>query len=651
MRHPIFCDEKCGIMIEIKSIDVHLEGEGKPSLKGHGYLQKSGNTEVMFVDVSADSPLDSETAVSIDFDLPGLARFMGDWRRYEFWCSTCFGEKLSEVENNTQGFIAELDDGSFTVVLPLVSDDYKAVLIGTEDNLLRCQVFSWYKGLKTCKCPAFVTASGYDPYALLEDCAREAVKVLNKDLKLINERKYPEILEYLGWCSWDAFEIRVDEPSIKAKCEEFKAKGIPVRWMILDDMWGEVHDFYGAAYKTREEMFDLMHRSKLYSFKADPKRFPDGLKALVGTVNGYGIKMGVWHPITGYWKGIDKSGELYQEYKDALIDTYEEVCIPSFETDKAYRFFRGFHDYLKSCGVEFVKVDNQSINRRYYKGLAPVGKTAALYHKALERSVNEHFGGNMINCMGMASEDMWNRSDSPVSRCSDDFKPEDRAWFVKHITQCTYNALIQGLFYHEDFDMWWTDDGQAFKNSLLRAVSGGPIYVSDTLGRSNAGILAPLCLEDGRILRCDRPGVPTRDCLCVDPTKSGRAFKVRNTANGCGIMAVFNLSADNKPVTAVISPSDIEGLIGEEFGVYDNLNRKLTVLKRDEAISLTLEDNDSLALFNIIPLKGGNGIIGLVDKFIAPKTYSLDENGEPQFAEKGEYAYIKDRKLFFMKNE
>ena len=32
--------------------------------------------------------------------------------------------------------------------------------------------------------------------------------------------------------------------------------------------------------------------------------------------------------------------------------------------------------------------------------------------------------------------------------------------------------------------MWWSDDGQATKNAVLRAMSGGPVYMSDKLGRS-----------------------------------------------------------------------------------------------------------------------------------------------------------------------
>jgi len=44
--------------------------------------------------------------------------------------------------------------------------------------------------------------------------------------------------------------------------------------------------------------------------------------------------------------------------------------------------------------------------------------------------------------------------------------------------------------------MWWTDDSQAVKNSVLRAISGGPVYVSDKLDRSREDVLKPLALSN-----------------------------------------------------------------------------------------------------------------------------------------------------------
>jgi hypothetical protein len=90
--------------------------------------------------------------------------------------------------------------------------------------------------------------------------------------------------------------------------------------------------------------------------------------------------------------------------------------------------------------------------------------------------------------------------------------------------QCSYNTLIHGQFYYCDWDMWWTDDAQGIKNSILRAISGGPVYVSDKLGRSKKELLSPLVLSDGKVLMCDRPAMPAADCLTVDAKTSKKIF-------------------------------------------------------------------------------------------------------------------------------
>ena len=455
------------------------------------------------------------------------------------------------------------------------------------------------------------------------------------------------VLEYLGWCSWDAFEIRVSEDGVLNKCEEFRQKGIPVKWVMIDDMWGEVHEFYGAKYTCRQEMFPIMHSATLYDFAADPVRFPDGLKETVKKINGYGVTVGMWHPTTGYWAGVTKDGPIAKKQKDNLLTAKCGFLIPSYQTDKAYAFYCAFHDYLKNSGVEFVKIDNQSMTNRYYREFDSVGSVARQFHAAMEKSVNEHFGGKMINCMGMASEDMFNRADSPVSRCSADFQPNDREWFREHVVQCAYNSLVQGQFYFEDWDMWWTHDGQAKKNSLVRAICGGPIYVSDKLGESVKEILDPLVLSDGRILRCDRPATPTRDCLTVDPIVSDNIFKLQNVCGDAGVIAAFNLKSDGGKETGYISPSDVEGLKGEEFAVFEHFSREFTVLKKNERIAVTLKDNDCFKLYIIAPLKDGDCVIGRTDKYISPKTLKTLPSGEKTLIEKGPYAYVKDRKIYF----
>ena len=614
-----------------------------------------GTVQAVFIKGSAEEPLDPDFGAGIDISLEGIDGFMADFRRCEYWCMPKFGKELGEIPDETQGLICTKTNGDYAVILPVVSEQYKCVLKGNVDGGVTARLFSWYDQLTSCNALAFLYAEGTDPYAMLRACTETALELLGSDCRLREERKYPEILEYLGWCSWDAMEIRVCEEDLLTKCEEFRTKKIPVRWAIIDDMWAEVRDFYGKTYPTRTEMYYLMHSSKLYSFKADPPRFPNGLKHCIEKINEYGIRVGMWHPTTGYWAGIDPAGEIFRDHRDSLILTQSDTenlnnrYVVDYKTEKAYPYYSAFHDYLKESGAEFVKIDNQTMTRRYYKNLAPVGQVAKSFHDAIERSVLEHFDGQMINCMGMGSEDMWNRSHSPVSRCSGDFLPENAAWFVNHVLMCAYNDLIQGQFYYCDWDMWWTDDGQAKKNSLMRAISGGPIYLSDKIDRSIPEIIDPLVLSDGRILRCDNPATPTVDCLTDDPRTSEKLLKIQNLCTNAhgknGVLVVFNLNQEGKASTGTVSPADVYGLEGEEFAVYEHFSGALQILGRNEKIELSLKDIDDFRLYIIVPIVNGFAPIGRIDKFISPKTVTAVEGRHVTLAEAGRYATVEDGRL------
>ena len=604
-----------------------------------------GNITAVHFRGDAKACLNGDFGAGIDIEITDLKSWMANYRSCEFWCSPGFGTQLKDVPDETQGFIYQKTDGLFGVILPVVSEKYKCVLSGNENGKLTAKLFSWYDKLTFCHELAFLYAEGQNPFEMMAECARLGLKILNSGCRTRDERRYPELFEYLGWCSWDAFQIRVTEDDLITKCREFEDKNIPVKWAIIDDMWGEVRDFYDAPYDTKEDMFRVMHTSKLYSFKADPKRFPNGLKGCIDKINKFGIKTGIWHPTTGYWMGIDPDGEIYRDYRDCLIQTESGHYLHSYEQDKAYKFYNAFHDYLRKCGTEFIKIDNQSMTNRFYRGLAPVGEVSRNFHNAMEASVGQHFDNQMINCMGTASEDMWNRTVSPISRCSGDFQPENKEWFTKHIMQCSYNCLVQGQFYYCDWDMWWTDDGQAMKNSVIRAVSGGPIYVSDTSDRSRREILMPLVFEDGKILRCDRPGMPTADCITSDPRINGEIFKIQNKCNEHGVIAVFNLDEDDKAVSGIISPWDVDGFDEDEAAVYDHFTKGVRILKKGESFNLTLDSNDDFKLYIVAPVKNGFAAIGRTDKFISPRSIKFIDGEKIYLVEEGPAAYVKDGRL------
>lgn len=602
-------------------------------------IENKNDVTLVYADVISAWALHPDFAVGIDIPVEG--RYMADFKSSQYWCQPEFGDDPTKIPDETQLLIFQNGKGDFRIILPVVGDTYRCVLKGKDDRTVTAKIYSGYEKLCTCKTLAFVTAEGNDPHSLIEKCVITALEAMDSDIPHRKYRKYPEIFEYLGWCSWDAMQIRVTHRGILEKCAEIKEKDIPVRWLLLDDMWAYVRDFYGRTYNSFGEMCEMMHASALYDFEADPVRFPNGLADCINDIKKQGFMAGVWYPTTGYWRGIEKDSPAYDKLKPYLLETDDGIFVPDFLGDKAYGYYGTLNTFLKECGADLIKIDNQSMYHRFYNRLSPIGEASRSFHNGMEKATEEIFGNSMINCMGMSSEDMWNRKASSISRCSDDFQPENKAWFTKHILQCTYNSLLQGQFYWCDWDMWWTDDSQALKNSVARAISGGPIYVSDPIGRSKAGILDRLVMNDGRILRCDNPATPTSDCICADPTTSGNPMKIQNVSKGSGIIALFNLDKDDRAVSGEISPADIIGLEGEEFAVYSHFTKEMKILKRNEKMTVTLENNDAVGLYIFVPYINECAEIGRIDKFISPATVPYAEKGS------GIYACVKNRKLYF----
>ncbi len=634
------------------SAKCYLSGEKDTNCNPNLHFEKRENLVAVKVLADAgDSYFNPDLAISIKINPDKDAvRYVSVNRKAEFWCEPFFSSDFSACPRDTQLLLIENENSSYTCILPVCDKEYKCVLEGDETGLY-AKVFSWCGSLCSCDTLAFVYGTDKNPYTLVNRLTKFAIDIMGNYIKMREERPYPEIFEYLGWCSWDAFQIRVSEEAMLEKCKEFKDKNIPVKWAIFDDMWGDVKNFVGKKYDNRNDMFKLMHSSPLDSFKAAPERFPDGLAHCIAEMEKFGITSGIWHPTTGYWRGISPDGEIAQEHGNCLIKRTKdgiESLIPGITPLQSQEFFNSYHEYLKSCGAKFLKVDNQSVLRCWYKGILPVGKAARNMHEAIEASVNERFDGALINCMGMASENIWNRQSSPISRCSNDFLPEDRAWFTKHILQCAYNCYYQGQIIWCDWDMWWSDDSQGIKNSVVRAVSAGPIYVSDTKDRSNASIIAPLCLYDGRILRCDTPAMPSVECLTANPEEQDIAYKIFSNCEDTYIVAAFDINSDNNPVTLKVSLSDLYAVpVSEKYILSEHFTGERLILTKDTGFTYTgkLAHQDDFRLFTIAPVKDGFSFLGLSDKFIGVKTGTNITKRSFTLLECGDFEFYSEDKV------
>ncbi len=598
-----------------------------------------------YVTLKSEQGMNGEVAAMLIPDIADTDKYMAIDRHSTYWSRPFWGSSFRELPQNVQALVIE-DSGIYRAFVPVCDSIAKTVIRGTEDGM--AFVITTNKdGL--CDIPeqlSFICMEGDSVAQVMHAAAKVSCELLGNGLKMREDRPCSEVFEYLGWCSWDAFQIRVDHKGLVEKAKEFKEKNLPVHYAIIDDMWADIPNFENIpANAPFGDMVRAMHASRMRTFEGAPDRFPQGMKSAVEAIKAQGIpSVGIWFPTTGYWKGLDPDEDTAKALGDSVAMSADERYTVVPEPQKAQKYFDHLCGTTKEWGADFVKIDNQGFYHNF-KNTYTFGESAHAVQNAIDSSAKKYFDGALINCMGMPSECMFHRTDSSVCRCSDDFKPESREWFSKHILQCAYNGLFQGQYHVNDWDMWWTDDEQAKKNSVCRAISGGPIYVSDKLGRTRPEILKPLILKDGHIIRADYSAIPTEDSIMQNPTLGENIFKLRNRHRENGVLAAFNINAENKQCKGTVSPADCN-LPEGEYAYFEFFSQSGGILRAGDRIELTLDTNDDFKFYTFVPLTDGVAVMGRCDLFMGIGTVKRDGN-KIILAEDGRIAVISDIEIDF----
>ena len=525
---------------------------------------------------------------------------MAVYQHKSWWIRPAFPRLPAQVPERTQLLLWKGKNG-FHVLLAVCDAVIRADFAGSDRGIILslssngCAVDS---DSHTVAC----YMHGADPYECIHRMVSTVCRLQGREHILRENKQFPELFRGLGWCTWDSFYHKVNEADILRTLREFREKSVPISWMLIDDGWSD------ADYATR----------KLNELTADTVKFPSGIAGCVKTAKEeFGIgKVGVWHAMMGYWTGLNPGSPIFEAWKDRLILRNENDYVLQPDEDVIYDFYDQWHSWMERCGVDFVKVDGQGSGSLYYKELAHFGSSAGSYHRALERSTGKHFQGNLINCMGMASENMWLREHSTVSRSSDDFVPEVEHGFREHALQNSFNSLLQGQFFWGDWDMFWSDHVENRQNSVLRCVSGGPVYVSDQLGQTDPAYILPLLGWDNRVILCEQTGVPTMDCLLRDPLHEDGLLKIFNRYADSYSVAAFNILERETTCRDCLTTAEVPGLCHREWVVYRHFAKKCEILRGDSPVELELEANDAEHLI-LLPKKPFGQFLGDPDKYIS----------------------------------
>jgi raffinose synthase len=548
-------------------------------------------------------------------EIPGFKTGVEIWRYkpWNSWTKPIRVNSPGELHDwDVQFFYWKYSDGVYGAAMPLSGNGYRTTL-GSEKGKFGSKSLTYTDKASAKDIPLMAVGFGENPYQLFEQLYRAGLKMMGKAENLRSKKSYPKQFDYIGWCTWNSLgSKKLDEQHVLDGVSSFTKNNFPLGWLLIDDGWLSTNN------------------GKLNSFTPNPQKFPNGFKPLISKLKKEnGIKhVGIWHAYNGYWNGINPDSAIGIMFKNDLFTYKDNANTLSFikaDSLALNKFYDNWHTHLANEGISFIKVDNQLVGERMCVDNYPLDFLSKKMHEALNTSVFKHFDGGLINCMDMTNEAFYNFGNSAIARGVEDYFPErdggvgynlEKGGAAAHVLMALYNSLYFSQMVWSDFDMFESHNSGGTFHAVARAISGGPVYVTDIPGEQKFDILWPLIDNTGRILRADKPAMVSEECLFQIQEK--KPLKAFSFAGNAGLLAVFN-AADADSIEGKISPADVDGIVGNSFAVYEFFSKQLSVLKLTDSKQIKLS-RMGCQYYNIVPVNNGIAIIGLVNKYNATKT-------------------------------
>ncbi|MET8946371.1 carbohydrate-binding protein [Streptomyces sp. NPDC004542] len=435
---------------------------------------------------------------------------------------------------------------------------------------------------------------------------------------------------WMGWSSWSMQSSRypglnpdgdysyLTETNVTKQTDALAAKlkkygyeyvNIDAGWW-RDSTWKPGYDRYGRQ-------------------KADPERFPGGMKAVADRIHAKGLEAGIYLPA-----GLEK--EAYGDGKTPVHDadgcTTADVVYPDLRTtngwDSSYQL-----DFSRPCAQRYIDSQAQSIADWGYDFLKLDG-------------VGPGSGKSGDQYDNVADVAAWNRAIAATGRPvhlelswsldighADDWKKYANGWRIDTDVECYCNTLVS--WENSVDDRWddapgWTrhagpggwndldslDVGNGAMDGLTKAerqsyatlwaIAKSPLYTGDDLTRLDDYGLK--LLTNREVIAVDQADAPP--ARPVTPSDPQQVWAAKNP-DGIRTVALFNLADAPAAVTADFSSLGFTGKAAvrdlwnhEDLGTYQNKitealpahgSRLFTVTPHGAALTTTAYEAESTA--------------------------------------------------------
>ncbi|KAG2406516.1 Stachyose synthase [Vigna angularis] len=551
--------------------------------------------------------------------------FLSIFRFKTWWSTQWVGNSGSDLQMETQWILIEVPETeSYVVIIPIIEKSFRSALHpGSDDHVKICaESGSTQVRASSFGAIAYVHVAE-NPYNLM----REAYSALRVHL--------------------DSFRL-LEEKTIELMIVKVREE--------IDDLFGgkgkESNESGGCCCKAAE-------CGGMKDFTTDLRTEFKGLDDVY-----------VWHALCGGWGGVRPgtthldskiipcklSPGLVGTMKDLAVDKIVEGSIGLVHPHQANDLYDSMHSYLAQTGVTGVKIDvihSLEYVCEEYGGRVEIAKA---YYDGLTNSIIKNFNGSGIIASMQQCNDFFflGTKQIPFGRVGDDFwfqdpngDPMGVFWLQGvHMIHCSYNSLWMGQIIQPDWDMFQSDHECAKFHAGSRAICGGPVYVSDSVGSHDFDLIKKLVFPDGTVPKCIYFPLPTRDCLFRNPLFDQKTvLKIWNFNKYGGVIGAFNCQGAGwdpkgkkfkgfpecyKAISCTVHVTEVEWdqkkeaeHMGkaEEYVVYLNQAEVLHLMTPvSEPLQLTIQPS-TFELYNFVPVEklGSSNIkfapIGLTNMF------------------------------------
>jgi raffinose synthase len=293
----------------------------------------------------------------------------------------------------------------------------------------------------------------------------------------------------------------------------------------------------------------------------------------------------------GYWKGLDKDSfaaynleeTLYaipEKFKQTAPDAPNAATVGNnfypannenlpfhMNTHRLRDIYDDYYRFMAACGADGTKID--AISWLEALGYTAGGRLKLMrdFVRAAENA-SGYVGGQMLACSSHSNDFLFNSGDFTVMRTSCDYFPQRSETHGKHILNNLYSALFLHHIFIPDWDMFQSGNTAGEFHAMSKAISGGPVYVTDEPGKERFDIIKRLCTAEGRVPRCVQPLRVCEDSVFNGFSQNWLVKGFAKTEHGF-VLGIFNCGKDGggrvrETMRLALHP----GLGQERYAVY-----------------------------------------------------------------------------------